>query len=56
MSEVSFKKPKNCNGGDKYIKRGIVAEENQGPAGGSKKDNVNEPTTANTEVEHSGSK
>lgn len=37
-------------------KRGIGAGENEGPAGGNEKDNVNEQEAASTELERSGSK
>lgn len=40
----------------KVMKKGIDAEENDGQACGCKKDNVNEPTAANAELERSGGK
>lgn len=51
-----FKKPSNFNSLDKQSKkRGIDEEEDEGPAGGSAVDNVNEPVAANAELEGSGS-
>lgn len=38
------------------VERGTNAEENEGPAGGNEKDNVNEPAAANMGLEQSGSK
>lgn len=38
------------------VEIGTNAEENEGPAGGNKKDNVNEPAAASVELERSGSK
>lgn len=38
------------------VERGTNAEENEGPAGGNEKDNVNKPAAANVGLERSGSK
>lgn len=37
-------------------KRRTDAEDNEGEAGGSNKDNMNEPVATSTELEHSGNK
>lgn len=41
---------------NKVKKEGLMWENNIGPAGGSEKDNLNEPAAANTGLECSGIK
>lgn len=45
-SKVSIKKPNHLNGIDE--KRGVDAEEKEGQASGSERDDVNDPSAANT--------
>lgn len=48
-----YKKPNQCLGVDrKFLKKeGFDGEENEGPAGGSELDRINEPAAANMEPE-----